>query len=958
MYNTILRKFPTDHYRFFEENRNLFPTSIFVLVSAIQKLSRVTSYSAELRLYRGLGGNVTLPEAFYSRDENGCSGFTEWGCMSTTSIREVAINYSGVKKLRPLPIVLEIKGGSVDKGACIQEFSQYPAENECLFVPCSFLEQVSHHCLEITKDGIVIVIPVRVNVNLKTMTVDEYVQQQKAMHISSFRYVIEEIKQQVHSEETKEKAVKRLELDPTAGPTSVKAFLDDIVAKCNGVYQRHQAVNSADYIDEKKFRKLVLDMVDVRMMAMSKLHEWFENTSSSFIQYRISAELRTVHRRRITFLAQQLASESLQSSKRVELALVLSTAKGLIINSIDEKNDLGETVLMAAAAEGRTAGDLKILVEAKANLSASRADGVCAIWLAAQFGHDHCIAALADMKACVDQLAADRTSPFSIAAQMGNFECVKLLEKLKADVNTSNVIGLTALHQAAMNGHHDIVSLLVGYGVDTQKTEAKGNTALMLASKHNHRECVKILQESGCNMASMHVQPPTLTDKSEKKLIISTGDISDVDGLFALVEYRKTGADVLFVMNYPAYIGISPVDVDPSYEEMNPGLGFKYCVEDVVQNSTTQVLGSYQRLREAYGGLSNATQMKAALTDVAFEILSKIWLEGQENRGKLFFCIGGINSINPFSSTAIKNELFAYADLVSEPKHKLALAEKQIYCAETAQVCEINLERYSEIYIDFNGPMSFFHQVWREDLSRPEVVHNIKGAFIMGGVFSSEKPVTMPSIKGKINRFSSATMNQLYHPQHSADFFAFLNSFNIPAFVVANNVVRDLLTYEDGSKEIVNIRGIEEFLVSNGLQGDFLKQLALAHYTGSHKPPRKPFDYYTALALTAFLRCSAKTSSWPSWPSKRLFYSNVYGLALISQHESWETTRTEYASKIDTTSKNEEAASEKVKKESFRKELEIMSKLDVMDSIPVTQVCFKACDQSCQFKLDLDESAP
>ena len=33
------------------------------------------------------------------------------------------------------------------------------------------------------------------------------------------------------------------------------------------------------------------------------------------------------------------------------------------------------------------------------------------------------------------------------------------------------------------------------------------------------------------------------------------GDISYCDGFYALAEYAKCDADVLFVMNYPAYIG-------------------------------------------------------------------------------------------------------------------------------------------------------------------------------------------------------------------------------------------------------------------------------------------------------------------------------------------------------------------------------------------------------------------
>ncbi len=67
------------------------------------------------------------------------------------------------------------------------------------------------------------------------------------------------------------------------------------------------------------------------------------------------------------------------------------------------------------------------------------------------------------------------------------------------------------------------------------------------------------------------------------RLIISSGNISDVYGFFALAEYAKTGADVLFVMNYPAYIGVQDDEVDIAstkesraeadilYSKQNPG---------------------------------------------------------------------------------------------------------------------------------------------------------------------------------------------------------------------------------------------------------------------------------------------------------------------------------------------------------------------------------------------------
>ncbi len=58
-------------------------------VSAVQKLARVVPLLPGLKLYRGLGGTVSLPRSFYRTDANGCRGFAEWGFMSTTSDRTV-----------------------------------------------------------------------------------------------------------------------------------------------------------------------------------------------------------------------------------------------------------------------------------------------------------------------------------------------------------------------------------------------------------------------------------------------------------------------------------------------------------------------------------------------------------------------------------------------------------------------------------------------------------------------------------------------------------------------------------------------------------------------------------------------------------------------------------------------------------------------------------------------------
>ena len=135
VYNGILRQFPKELYNVFLESDNMSSTTIFVLVSAVQKLSRVMNIPPGTMLYRGLGGTLELPESFTNADENGCKGYTEFGLMSTTADRSVAVQYSGVKHKKPQASIMEIIPDAIDRGADISEFSQYPGEKEFLFVP-------------------------------------------------------------------------------------------------------------------------------------------------------------------------------------------------------------------------------------------------------------------------------------------------------------------------------------------------------------------------------------------------------------------------------------------------------------------------------------------------------------------------------------------------------------------------------------------------------------------------------------------------------------------------------------------------------------------------------------------------------------------------------------------------------------------------------------------------------
>lgn len=142
VYNCILAKFskPSELFEVFRSGGNFYATTLTVLVSAVQKLSHHTPIPDDLILYRGTGGCVSLPSSFTEPDQYNCRGMTDWGFWSSTKDKKVALDFSGLRENKPRPMVLEFKPTVVDRGANVQEFSQYPGEQETLYLPCSYVQ--------------------------------------------------------------------------------------------------------------------------------------------------------------------------------------------------------------------------------------------------------------------------------------------------------------------------------------------------------------------------------------------------------------------------------------------------------------------------------------------------------------------------------------------------------------------------------------------------------------------------------------------------------------------------------------------------------------------------------------------------------------------------------------------------------------------------------------------------
>ena len=123
------------------------------------------------------------------------------------------------------------------------------------------------------------------------------------------------------------------------------------------------------------------------------------------------------------------------------------------------------------------------------------------------------------------------------------------------------------------------------------------------------------------------------------------------------------------------------------------------------------------------------------------------------------------------------------------------------------------------------------------------------------------------------------------------------------------------------------------------LDGTYVSQLAKAHYESRYNPPRKAFDFYTAFALTRFMNSK---ENFFALPCRRLFYSEEYGMTLVSQNDTWGATIKSYVSRIDISVQESDNDFIKTKKENFKREIDIMQKIAF---VPQLKVCNCLCSE-------------
>jgi hypothetical protein len=462
VYNVILRRCPEDKYKLFKEGGNTFATTIFVLVSAVTKVAKCTRIAEGTLLYRGLGGLMDLPRHFFNADENGASGFVDWGFMSTSSDRDVALEYSGMKQRRPKAMVMVIEATSVDKGADISEFSQYPGEKEFLWVPCSFVQRAQPGAgrVEVVDGGLVTFVPVRVNLNLKSETVKELKEKKKRLHLTSAHAMVEEVRYELGEWAAGAEAADRRIRDMTHpnDPSTVATMSAAIVEQCSLVVKRHEAADVEEYVDDGVFRAMVCEMLDTKAWAKEKKDLWMQDESQLICQLQ-GWSLRECHRLWQSFLRKKIHCAAVVSSDRVFAGLKLLVSRGLVKRGVREANADGEDVMVQAGGDGWAAED--IIAAAAAGAEAGATDSGGGVWNAARYGHVDSMAALLAARGDVNGCSSDGSSPISIAARNGHTACITLLVSSGGDVNKCKNNGVSPICISSLMGHADCISQFV-----------------------------------------------------------------------------------------------------------------------------------------------------------------------------------------------------------------------------------------------------------------------------------------------------------------------------------------------------------------------------------------------------------------------------------------------------------------------------------------------------------------
>jgi hypothetical protein len=368
-------------------------------------------------------------------------------------------------------------------------------------------------------------VPVFINANNKTHTVEELHTQKKDMHVSAFRHLLVETARDLENIAEVAGAQGRLSRDPfrvgnlqdwierggklewlldgmsdgTEVTFTVAGLLSRIMRQVEVVLEQHEAMPLEQYNDNKTFRYIVAEMLETSAAAVSTLRGYIEDRNLP-----IEAVMRNTitgqHRAYLSFLERMLpAAGEARASAAVELCRVM----GVMQSSADEVNTEGLTPLMHAAADGAGARVVRCLVAAGADVNRREArTSRTALWFAVEGGHVAALEELERLGSDVDAVAYTGCfdcTPLYVAAEEGHTAVIAALARLGADVNRGDKDGRTPVYAAAQMGHAAAIKALGDLRADVNLARHDGRTPMYIAAQMGQTAAIEALGKLGAD---------------------------------------------------------------------------------------------------------------------------------------------------------------------------------------------------------------------------------------------------------------------------------------------------------------------------------------------------------------------------------------------------------------------------------------------------------------------------
>lgn len=289
--------------------------------------------------------------------------------------------------------------------------------------------------------------------------------------------------------------------------------------------------------------------------------------------------------------------------------------------------------------------------------------------------------------------------------------------------------------------------------------------------------------------------------------------------------------------------------------------------------------------------ISQKDKDMSVMTLITKYIVDQIWKwckskyqSNSTNKPKIIFCLGGVNSFNPFSAEAIKDENMVYGpvcmdyyrtnvttNFANAVKMSLEGIKDSVY-----SICD----SYKSIYIDMNGSMAWYKQAFST-----ETKEKVKAVFVMGGVLNYSQVNTLGS-NPFLNRLSCATMNQLYHGERTGNFF---NDFRDKLYFITNNEINNNFNYTNPS-DTYDL--FTEQMDTIGLipteQNHIIRKCFDAYYF-SRPRDRKPFDVISSFALVKHMSNAISISQ-----TLNLTFDRKYGITILGTESTTEEIKSKF----------------------------------------------------------------